>query len=78
MNEVQIVGKSMKSDTDIILHILANVPEAYKMQVNKLETILKKDLCTVTIETVREKLNGRFARIQKSHGMASDNDQEKP
>jgi hypothetical protein len=34
MNEVQIVGKSMKSDTDLILHILANVPEAYEMQVN--------------------------------------------
>jgi hypothetical protein len=72
MNEVQIVGKSTKSNTDLILHILANVPEAYEMQVNEL------DPRTVTIETVRKKLNGRFARIQKLRRIASNNDQEKP
>ena len=47
------------------------------MQVNELETILKKDPRQVTIELVREKLNGRFARIKKSRGRASDNDHEK-
>ena len=77
MNEVQLVGKSTKSDTDLILHILTNVSEAYEMQVNEMETILKKDPRTVTTKTVREKLNGRFARIQKSRGVASDNDHEK-
>ena len=77
MNEVQLVGKSTKSDTDIILHILTNVSEAYEMQVNEMETILKKDPRTVTTKTVREKLNGRFARIQKSRGVAPDNDHDK-
>ena len=44
---------------------------------NELETILKKDPHSVTIETENEKLNGRFARIQKSRGVASGNDHKK-
>ena len=73
-NEVQIVGKSTKSDTDLVLHILANVPEAYKNQLNELEAVLKKDPSTVTNKMIHKKLNGRLVQVHKSREMASGND----
>ena len=65
-NQVMIRGKSDKSEVDVVLHILANVPESYEQQVNTLEALLESAPDTVTIESVRDELNARFARIQKN------------
>ena len=37
MNKVKIGGKSDMTDVDVIIHILSNVPEEYKVQVNELK-----------------------------------------
>ena len=64
MNEVKITGKSAKSDINLVLCTLANVPEAYKMQVNGMETKMITDPSLVTVEAVHEKLNDRYMRIK--------------
>ena len=65
MNKVSIKGKSAKSDTDLMLHILANVLEAYEMLVNEMEMKIIADPSSVTIEVVCKKLDSRYTRIQK-------------
>ena len=66
MNEVVITGKTAKSEIDMILHILANLPESYEGQVSAIKKDLTIDPTTATIDKIRETLNLRCARIQKT------------
>ena len=77
MNEVTITGKSGKTDTDLVLHILANIPEAYENQVNKLEIKMIANPTTGMIKVVHKKLNTRYARIQKKRDAAPISDHER-
>jgi hypothetical protein len=60
------------SDTDLIIHILANLPEEYESTVELLEGLMSDKSNPLTIETVRERLNARFARINKSEERRSE------
>ena len=77
MNEVVITGKTAKSEIDMILHILANLPESYEGQVSAIEKDLTIDPTTATIDKIRDTLNLRYARIQKTRDAAPKNDQER-
>ncbi len=66
MNKVTISGKSDITDVDIIIHILSNLPEDYKVQVNKLEEKLQDTSVRISIEDICSKLSSRYARIQKN------------
>lgn len=69
MNKVRIPGKSEKTETDMILHILANVPEEYEMVVQSLQRNVGLDPSTnpnaTTITKVREELTLRYDRLKK-------------
>ena len=54
MNEVVIVGKSMKTKMDLILHILSAVPEAYENQVQRLESLLLTNAAAVNIKIEKD------------------------
>ena len=77
MNYVSIKGKSEKSKTDLLLHILVNVLEAYEVQVNEMEPKINADPLLVTIEAVHKKLNIRYTRIQKLCKSAPESDHKK-
>ena len=66
MNEVVITGKTAKSEINMISHILANLPESYEGQVSAIEKDLTIDPTTATIDKIRETLNLRYARTQKT------------
>ena len=55
MNKVVLPGKSTKSEIDLILHVLANVLEAYKTQINKFESALVTGTPSATLAYVRSK-----------------------
>ena len=63
--------------SDLILHILADVLDAYEMQVNKMKMKIIADPSSVMIEQVRNKLNSRYMRIQKLHKSAPESDHKK-
>lgn len=65
MNKVKITGKTDMSEVDLIIHILANLPEEYEVAVSSLEAKLKDSSSPLDIEEVREELNSRYDRITK-------------
>mmetsp|Transcript_5434 Transcript_5434/g.9894 ORF Transcript_5434/g.9894 Transcript_5434/m.9894 type:complete len:659 (-) Transcript_5434:1478-3454(-) len=65
MNSISINGKTKVSETVLILHVLANLADAYAVPVQKLEGDMDTDPKSVTIETVRTKLNAQYLCIKK-------------
>ena len=65
MNKITIEGKSKKTDMDLIIHILANVPASYEVQVDSTEDQLRADAKKVNLAYVREKLVEKHARDVK-------------
>ena len=59
MDAVNISGKM--SDVDFIIHVLANLLEEYESTVEHLEEKLEDTENPLDLETVRTKLNARFA-----------------
>ena len=59
MNKCLIAGKTDKLETDLIIHVLANLPKEYLVTVNDLKKDIKAGK-TVTIKDVREGLNEQF------------------
>jgi len=74
MNKVKIPGKTNMSEVDLIIHILASLPEEYEHAVCSLEDRMMSKTEPLDLETVREKLKMRHDRI-KEHD--ADHDQEK-
>ena len=74
MNKTTVAGKSEKSETDLILHVLANVPEQYEMVVQSLQRgigLPSSDTNATTIETVRRELTLRYERMKKHRRSAN-------
>ena len=74
MNKTSIPGKSNKSETDLILHIMANVPEQYETAVQALQRgigLPSTDPNATTIETVRRELTLRYERMKKHRRTAN-------
>ena len=57
MNKVKITGKSDMTEVDLIIHVLSNLPEEYKVAVSELKKALKDTSSPLSMETVRETLN---------------------
>ena len=69
MNKCVITGKSKKSEIDLIIHVLANLPEEYEVTVNNISNDIKASR-NISVEDVREQLNARFDWI-KDHARES-------
>ena len=67
MNKIQIRGKTVMSEVDLIIHILSNLPEEYEVAVSELERKLKDDSVQLSMEDIRETLGSRFDRIVKNY-----------
>lgn len=68
---------SKMSDLDFHIHILNNLPELYDVVVDGMESKLMLtdgDENKLTLESVREKLNGRYERIQGKVQEKEDHD----
>jgi hypothetical protein len=65
MNKITINGKSTKTDMDLIIHILANVPETYEVQIDSTEDQIRTDASKVDLDYVRTKLIEKHARDVK-------------
>ena len=63
---MKISGKTDMSDVDLIIHIIASVPEEYEVAVSDLEDRLTSGADKIDIEIVREKLSARFDRLKKN------------
>ena len=70
MNKCTITGKTDKSETDLIIHVLANLPEGYEVTVNDISNDIKANR-NISVEDVREQLNARFDWI-KDHAKESE------
>jgi hypothetical protein len=66
MDKVKISGKTDMSDVNLIIHIIASVPEEYEVAVSDLEDRLTSVADKIDIEIVREKLSARFDRLKKN------------
>jgi len=66
MNNVTIPGKTNMTEVDLIIHILANLPEEYEVVVSKIEEKLKTSPSALQLEDVCTDLNSLFKRIQKN------------
>ncbi len=49
MNKLTISGKSNMTDVDVIIHVLSNLPEDYKVKVKELEKKLQGASVTISI-----------------------------
>ena len=57
MNKIQIRGKTEMSEIDLIVHILASLPEEFKVAVSSLEDkLMAQSGDFFTIREVRDKL----------------------
>ena len=65
MNKVNIPGKTPMSDVDLIIHILATLPESYEVAVSHLEDKLVNTSSQLGLEDVREKIILRHDRIKQ-------------
>ena len=63
MRKSTIIGKSNKSDTDIILQVIANFPKEYEIKIHQIKYDMEKDPTKVTIEILCTELRARYARI---------------
>ena len=75
MNKVVLPGKSTKSEIDLILHVLANVPEAYETQINEIESALVTGTPSVTLAYVRSKFSERYERMRTHSEKVTDDEQ---
>ena len=66
MDKVKISGKTDMSDVDLIIHIIASVPEEYEVAVSDLEDRLTSGADKIDIEIVREKLSTSFDCLKKN------------
>jgi hypothetical protein len=57
MNNFTIPGKTDMMEVDLIIHILANLPEEYEVVVSKIEEKLKTFPSALQLEDVRTDLN---------------------
>ena len=62
----KINNKIDMSEVDLIIHILSNLPEEYKIAISKLEKELQDASKTLDIEEVRPMLNSRYEQIKKN------------
>ena len=65
MNKVKISGKTDISEVDLIIHIISNLLDKYRVAVSKLEEKLKDISTPLEMSTVQEKLNNRYKHITK-------------
>ena len=72
MNKCTVVGKSAKTETDIILHILCHLPESYEGVVQEQSTKLEENPTSCTLMVVRERIMLRYERL-KDHRNNRDN-----
>ena len=64
MEEIGISGKL--SDDNFMIHVLNNLPKKYDVVVDNLESKLcDKGNSKLTIEQIREKLNGWYEKFKK-------------
>ena len=63
MNKCVNTGRSNKSDTDIILQVIANFPKEYEIKIHQIKYDMEKDPTKVTIEVLRTELRARNNRI---------------
>ena len=66
MNAIKINNKTDMSEVDLIIHILSNLPEDYKVAIAELKKELQGNSKTLDIEEVRRVLNSRYERIKKN------------
>ena len=76
MNKIKLTGKSSKTETDLILHVLVNIPEVYTTQITVIETLMGTHTDTVTIELLRNKLNAQYGRLPKNQDIDAKIDHE--
>ena len=67
MNKCTITGKSMKIDTDIILHILCHLPEIYEGVVQELGMKLKEHPDVCTLQLIRKRVILRYEKMNDFH-----------
>ena len=65
MNKIKIHDKTDMSETDIILHILSNLPDEYEVAVSKIERNSKESSCRLDMDDHRATLSTRYERIIK-------------
>mmetsp|Transcript_31404 Transcript_31404/g.51248 ORF Transcript_31404/g.51248 Transcript_31404/m.51248 type:complete len:142 (-) Transcript_31404:455-880(-) len=56
MNKCVIQGKSDKTDTDIILHVIAKLPKAYEIEFHQIEHNMEHDPGKVSMKALRTKI----------------------
>ena len=68
MTEIETIDASSAiSEKDLMLHVMNNLPKEYEVILDGLESRIDKSGAEkLTIEVIREKLNGRYERIKKS------------
>ena len=64
MNKCKIGGKSDKTNTDLVLHICANMDEAYDPPIREIEARLESEPSKCTVEWVKTKLDSQFLRLR--------------
>ena len=65
MNKVKISGKTDISEVDLIIHIISNLLDKYRVAVSKLEEKLKDTSTPLKMSTVQVKLNSRYDSITR-------------
>ena len=65
MNKYKISGKSSKSDTNIILQVIAKFPKEYKIEVHQIKHDMESDPTSVTIKVLRTELQVRYDHIKE-------------
>ena len=68
MTEIETIDASSAiSEKDLMLHVMNNLPKEYEVILDGLESRIDKSGDEkLTIEVIREKLNGRYERMKKS------------
>ena len=66
MKEIKLTGESSKTKTDLIFHVLANIPKSYDTQITEIESLLGTHPDAVAIEMLRNKLNVQYGRFSKN------------
>ena len=74
MNSGIIAGKSAKTDTDIILHILYHLSKSYEDVVQELSTKFEENTAACTLQGVREQIMLRYEGL-KDHRNNRNNSQ---
>ena len=67
MNICIVTGKSVKTDTDVILHISCHLPKSYEGLVQELSTKLEEDTAACTLKLVHGRIMLRYDRLRDHH-----------